>query len=54
MDDVAEIGRNPVIKHQIQPEYGDDHADAVRDCRTILAKPNIQALTCTGKKKKNC
>ena len=26
-----EIGRNPVSKHQIQPEYGDDQPDAGRD-----------------------
>ena len=26
--------RNPVSKHQIQPEYGDEQADAGRDCRT--------------------
>ena len=32
MDAVAEIGRNPVCKHQIQPEYGDKQADAGRDC----------------------
>ena len=31
----AELGRNPVIKHQIQPEYGDEQADAGRDCRII-------------------
>ena len=24
MDAAAEIGRNPVCKHQIQPEYGDE------------------------------
>ena len=24
MDAVAELGRNPVSKHQIQPEYGDE------------------------------
>ena len=28
---------NPVSKHQIQPEYGDEQADAGRDCRTRLA-----------------
>ena len=39
----AEIGRNPVSKHQIQPEYGDEQADAGRDCRTCLARPNSQA-----------
>ena len=26
-----EVGRNPVSKHQIQPEYGDEQADAGRD-----------------------
>ena len=31
MDAAAEIGRNPVSKHQIQPEYGDEQADAGRD-----------------------
>ena len=36
MDAAAEIGRNPVSKHQIQPEYGDEQADAGRDCRTVL------------------
>ena len=35
MDAAAELGRDPVGKHQIQPEYGDDEqADAGRDCRT--------------------
>ena len=29
MDAAAELGRNPVSKHQIQPEYGDEQADAV-------------------------
>ena len=28
MDAVAEIGRNPVSKHQVQPENGDERADA--------------------------
>ena len=32
MDAAAELGRNPVSKHQIQPEYGDEQADAGRDC----------------------
>ena len=31
MDAAAELGRNPVSKHQIQPEYGDEQADARRD-----------------------
>ena len=47
-DAAAEIGRNPVNKHQIQPEYGDEQADAGRDCRTHLARPNSQARTRTG------
>ena len=49
MDAAAELGRNPVRKHQIQPEYGDEQADAGRDCRTRLARPNSQARTRTGK-----
>ena len=31
MDAAAELGNNPVSKHQIQPEYGDEQADAGRD-----------------------
>ena len=49
MDAVAELGRNLVSKHQIQPEYGDGQADAGQDCRTRLARPNSQARTRTGK-----
>ena len=49
MDAAAELGRNPVSKHHIQPEYGDEQADAGRDCRTRLARPNSQARTRTGK-----
>ena len=49
MDATAELGRNPVSKLQIQPEYGDEKADAGRDCRTRLARPNSQARTGTGK-----
>ena len=36
MDAAAELGRNPVSNHQIQPEYGYGQADAGRDCRTRL------------------
>ena len=39
MDAAAELGRNPVSKHQIQPEYGDEQADAGRDGWTRLARP---------------
>ena len=49
MDAPAELGRNPVSKHQIQPEYGDEQADAGRDCRTRIARPNSEARTGTGK-----
>ena len=48
MDAAAELGKNPVSKHHIQPEYGDEQADAGRDCRNRLARPNSQARTRTG------
>ena len=41
MDAAVELGRNPVSKHQIQPEYGDEQADAGRDFQTRLVRPNI-------------
>ena len=34
MDAAAELGRDPVSKHQIQPEYGDEQADAGPQART--------------------
>ena len=49
MDAAAELGRNPVSKHQTQPEDGDEQADAGRDCRTRLARPNSQVRTRTEK-----
>ena len=49
MDAAAEMGRDPVSKHQIQPGYGDKQADAGRDCRARLTRPNPQAQTRTGK-----
>ena len=49
MDAAAELGRNLLSKHHIQPEYGDKQADAGRDCRTRLARTNSQARTGTGK-----
>ena len=42
------LGRNPVIKHQIQPEYEDEQADAGRDGRLRLARPNSQARSAQG------
>ena len=50
MDAAAELGRNPVSKYQMQAENGDnEQADARRDCRNRLARPNSQAQTGTGK-----
>ena len=40
MDAAAELGMNPVSKHQIEPEYGEEQADAGRDYRTRLVRPN--------------
>ena len=31
MDAAAELGRNPVSKHRIQPEYRDEQDDMTRD-----------------------
>ena len=45
----TELGRKSVSKHRIQPEYGDEQADAGRDCRTRHARPNSQARTGTDK-----
>ena len=42
IDAAAELGRSPVSKRQIQPEYGNEQADAGRDCRTRLVRPNSQ------------
>ena len=44
-DAAAELGRNPVRKHQIRLEYGDEQADAEGNCQTRLAGPNSQART---------
>ena len=49
MDAAAELGRNRVSKHPIHPEYGDEQADAGRDGRARLARPNSQARMQTGK-----
>ena len=35
MDAAAELGRNPESKHQIQPEYGDEQADAGRAAEPV-------------------
>ena len=49
MDAAAEIRRNPVRKHHIQPEHGDEQADAGQDCRNRLAISNFQARIRKGK-----
>ena len=39
MDAAAELGRDPAVsKHQIQPEYGDEQADAGQVCRIRLVR----------------
>ena len=42
MDAAAELGMNSVSKRQIQPEFGDEQADAGRNCLTRLARPKSQ------------
>ena len=54
MDAAAEIGRNPVSKHQIQPEHGDEQAYTGRDCRIPLARSNSQARTGTMENRFPC
>ena len=44
----AEIGRNAVCKHQIQPKHQDEQAGKGWNCRTRLARPNYQARTGIG------
>ena len=52
VDAVVESGRNPVSKHQIQPECGveNEQAHAGRDGRTCLTRLNSLARTGTGRK----
>ena len=38
LDAAAELGRNPVSKHQIQPEHGDGQ-DARRDAEPVSRQP---------------
>ena len=49
MNDAAELGRNPVRKDQIQPEYRGEQANAGRDYQNLLARLNSQARTGTRK-----
>ena len=41
MDATAKLGRNPVKKHRVQPEYRDEHADAGRDCKNLSREPKF-------------
>ena len=41
MDVAAELGRNPVRKHQIQPEYKDEQADAGRGLPNPFRETNF-------------
>ena len=41
MDAAAELGRNPVSKHQIQPEYGDEQANARRGLPNPSSETNF-------------
>ena len=45
---VSAVGFSP-ISYQIQAEYGEEQADAGRNCRNRLERPNSQARTGTGK-----
>ena len=48
-DAAAELGRDLVSKDSVQPEYGDEQADARRECRNRLARQSSHARTGTGK-----
>ena len=41
MDAAAEPGRNPVSKHQVQPEYKDEQADAGRETAEPVSRDQI-------------
>ena len=41
MDANAELRKNPVSKHQIQLEYGDEQADARRDTAEPVSRDQI-------------
>ena len=49
MDAVAESGRNPASKHEMQLSVENEQADAGLEGRTCLTRPNSKARTGTGK-----
>ena len=48
MDAAAEIGRNPVSKHQIQPESGDEQADVGRTAEPVSRDQTLRHLRGQG------
>ena len=52
MDAAADIGRNPVSKHQpirVRPSAENEQADAGRDGQILLARSHSRAWKGTGK-----
>ena len=46
---MLKVPYDTIMSYQIQPEYGNEQADAGWDCRTRLARPNSQVRTRTRK-----
>ena len=49
MDAASEIGRTPLSRQHICPEYEDEQADAGWNCRTRLARLHSKVQKGTGK-----
>ena len=54
MDAAAELGRNPVSKHHIQPEYRDEQADAGRTAGPVSRDQILRRERGQGKKHFPC
>ena len=50
MDATAELGRNPVSKHQIPPEYGDEQADVDGTAESVSRAQIFRCERGQGKK----
>ena len=48
MDAAAELGRNPVSKHQIQPEYGDEQGGIPKVSTRFSLSMEMSRLTRDG------
>ena len=48
MDAAAELGRNPVSKHHIQPEYGDEPGEVVITYTKSIDQPGDVANPARG------